>query len=89
MSETKTSQVQNAQGVWKKMVDDQVAKTVALHDELAKLEAQRSEQAAQAIEEMGRMARESLSYMGQLSAEWRKLSLEATKRAADMMSFGG
>ena len=89
MSETKPSQVQQAQGVWKKMIDDQVAKTTALHDELAKLEAQRSEQATQAIEEMARMTRESLSYMGQLSTEWRKLSLEATKRAAEMMSFGG
>ena len=89
MDDKTVSQVQKAEGTWKKLVAEQVARAAGLGEEMAKAEAKRVEQTTAAIDEMARMTKETLGYMTSLSAEWRKLSLEAAKRAAEMMSFGG
>ena len=38
---------------------------------------------ADAVDELARLAGDSITYFGQLSNEWRKLSLEAVQRTAD------
>ena len=42
-----------------------------------------------AIDEMAKLSRDSVDYFGQLSAEWRKLTLEATRKAAELLTFQG
>jgi len=56
------------------------------------MEAKALEQTKTAIEESARLSRESLAYQSQLAAEWRKASLEAARRTAQMWTtfpFGG
>jgi hypothetical protein len=89
MSETKTSQSQQIKDGWNKIVEEQLGRVSGFCDELAKLEAKRDEQLVQAVDEAARMTKESLAYFGALSAEWRKLSLEATRRATSWMTLGG
>jgi len=86
MSETKTSQVRDA---WKKMVDDQVARMELAYAEMARVQEQALAQNRQAVDEMAKLSRESLDYVGQLSAEWRKLTLEATKSAVGLFHVQG
>ena len=86
MSETKTSQVRDA---WKKMVDDQVARMELAYAEMARVQEQALAQNRQAVDEMAKLSRESLDYVGQLSAEWRKLTLEATRNAVGFFNVQG
>ncbi|MFT3765250.1 MAG: hypothetical protein QM820_07000 [Minicystis sp.] len=89
MSDTKSSQVREAQNAWKKMVDEQVARTELLFGEAARLQEQSLEQSRHAIDEMAKLTKESLNYFAQLSAEWRKLTLDAAKKSADLVSIQG
>jgi hypothetical protein len=88
MAETNASQSHNAGAPWRKMIEDQVARVEAAQAEAARLEAEGAERAREAIEEMAGLSKATLAYMTQLSAEWRKLSLEATKNAAALWGFG-
>jgi acetyl-CoA acetyltransferase len=83
MSQTNASQAQH-QEFFKKMMEEQVSRATSLVDELAKLEAQGVEQARAAVEEMGKLAKESIAYSTKLSAEWRKMSLDTFRKAADL-----
>ncbi len=87
MSETKNSQVREAQDAWKKMIDDSIARFELGYGEVARLQEQAIEQQRHAIDEMAKLGKESLAYYSQLSAEWRKLSLEAAKRTAELVTF--
>lgn len=86
MSEKTTSQAQQFKDTWTKMVDDHVARVTGAWDEAAKVEAKGLEQAASAIDELAKIQKETLDYFGNLTAEWRKLSLDATKRTADFFA---
>jgi hypothetical protein len=86
MSEKAASQAQQIKDTWTKMVDDHVVRVTAAWDEVAKLEGKGLEQAQSAVAELATMQKETLAYFGQLSAEWRKLGLEATKRTADFFT---
>jgi hypothetical protein len=87
MAEKNPSQTQQvAIDEWKKAVEAQVTRVQAFNDELARFEQKGLEHMKTAIEESNKLARESMAYIAQLSAEWRKLALEATRRAADAMS---
>lgn len=70
---------------WKKMVDEQMARVTSIYDELSKVEGKQIDQLRSGIDEAAKMMKESLAYATQLTAEWRRLSLEATRRAADFM----
>ena len=69
---------------FKKMMDEQLNRTASMFDEMAKLEAKAVEQARRAVEESGKLAEETLSYATQLSADWRRMSLDAFRKAADL-----
>ncbi|MBM4358647.1 MAG: hypothetical protein FJ096_11125 [Deltaproteobacteria bacterium] len=86
MSETTNSHAQQIKNTWTKAVDDGVARLSAAMEEGAKLESKGVAQATQAIEELAKLQRDSLGYLVQLSAEWRKLTLEATKRTAELFA---
>ncbi len=68
-----------------KTVGDQVARTAAALDGWAKLEEQMWEHCRTAIEESARLSKEAVAYAATTTAQLRKLSLEATKRAAEAM----
>ena len=80
-----TSQLQQGMAVWKKMVEEQLQRFAAVQDEMAKAEQRHAEQVRAAIDEHARMMKESLAYAAQLSSEWRKLSLDAARRSADVV----
>lgn len=89
MSETKPSHVQQIQGAWKKMADDQAARVEQLYAQAAKYEGQGVAQMTSAVDEMARLSKDTFGYFGQLSAEWRRLTLEAAKKTADLFTAQG
>jgi hypothetical protein len=90
MSETKTSQVREAaQGAWQKMLADSIARMELASAEVARMQETALSQNRQAIDEMAKLSRDSVDYFGQLSTEWRKLTLEATRKAAELFTFQG
>ncbi|MBI2389371.1 MAG: hypothetical protein HYV09_07220 [Deltaproteobacteria bacterium] len=78
-----TSQVQ--QNAFASSVEAQLARVEAFYNQLAELETKALEQHKNAIEESARLSRESIAYGATLAAEWRKASLEATRRTFEMM----
>ena len=89
MVEQITSQVQHGFGMWKKAWDDHVARVNAIFGEVNKLEQKNAEQFTNAVDEVAKMTRENLAYATQLTSEWRKVSLETTKKAASFVSGQG
>ena len=65
------------------LMRDQIARTQTIMGELANYEGVAVTRARTAVDELARLANDSLSYFGQLSAEWRKLSVEAMQRTVD------
>jgi hypothetical protein len=89
MSESKSSQVRETEHAWKKMVDDQVARAEQVYAEVARVQEQALARNRQAIDDMAKLGRDSVDYVGQLSASFCKLTLEATKKAAELVTFQG
>jgi len=89
MSESKNSQVQEAGHAWKKMVGDHVTRVEQAYAEVARVQEQALVRNRQAVDDMAKLSRDSLDYVGQLSASFFKLTLEATKKAADLVTFQG
>jgi hypothetical protein len=69
------------------MMRDQIARTQGLMEELAVYESVAVQRARTAVSDLAKLAGDSIGYMAQLSAEWRKVAVDAGKRAAD--AFGG
>jgi len=65
------------------MMRDQIARTQAMMDELAVYESVAQQRARTAVNDLAKLAADSIGYVAQLSAEWRKLALEAGRRASD------
>jgi len=80
------SQVQQIAGEWNKMVAEQVSRVESGLTELAKIESKTLAQAVSGVEEAGRIAKESVALAEKASAEWRKLFLDATRRAASILA---
>lgn len=89
MSDKTASQMRDAQNAWKKMVDEQIARTELMYGEMARLQEQSLEQTRHAVDEMAKLTKDSVNYFAQLSAEWRKLTLDAAKKSADFLSIQG
>jgi hypothetical protein len=86
MSDGKVSQVREVKAGWKKMVDDHVARLELAYAEVARLQEQALTQNRQAIEEMAKLQRDSVDYFGQLSSSFFKLTLDATRKVADLVT---
>lgn len=87
MNEKMTAQGQQMKDAWNKMVTEQTDKVAAMYDEVAKLETKGFEQTRAALEETTKLVRSSLEYQMQLAAEWRKLTLDMARRAAEVMTL--
>ena len=63
---------------------EQVERFAALLDEAGKAQAKWIEQNTAAINQMAEMMKQSLAYGAQLSADWRKVTVEAAKRTSEL-----
>lgn len=79
----KNSQSHN-NGAWKRMVDEQTGRVESLYAEIAKVEDKGVERLNAAVDESARLMKDSFSWYGEMSAEWRKMSLDATRRTAEL-----
>jgi len=86
VNETINAQSQQMKDAWNKMVTEQSDRVAAMYDEVAKLETKGFEQTRTAIDETTKLVRSSIEYQMQLASEWRKLALDATRRAAEMLT---
>ncbi|MCU0654300.1 MAG: hypothetical protein MUF64_03110 [Polyangiaceae bacterium] len=77
------SQVQHLLGRW---LTDQGHRVDTMLGEYARLEQQRAEQARRLLEEWARLTGASMSYGVELNAQWRKLSMELTRRAVELVT---
>jgi len=88
MAETKNVASQAQQAVpgmdyWKKMMDDQSQRMGQVFEEASKAHAKWIEFGNNQIDEMTEFAKAGFNYVNELAADFRKLSLEATKKAMD------
>ncbi len=81
------SQVQQ-QGMdaWRKTVEEQTARLGSMVEELDAIQQKQVEQTTQALDEYAKLVKESFSYAANLTAQWRRLALESSKRTAEMMA---
>ena len=92
MTKTKDSQPQKETAsfdpmtVFGKLAEDHMARVGALYEQLGTWEASATERATATIGQLSSMTSETLAYASALSAEWRKLTLEATRRGAAMFT---
>ena len=68
--------------LWTQMTEEHLARMEQLGQELHAAEGKAGERAREAIDETARLMKESVTYVTQLSADWRKITAEATKKAA-------
>lgn len=78
------SQVQ--QNPFTSFAEQNLARLEAFYGQLAEMEQKAIEQQRSAMDEGARLSRETLAYGSVLAAEWRKSSLEAMRRATQMMA---
>ncbi len=86
MSEKGTSQAQQYAEGWRRLLDDNLSRFAAAQEQGAKLEAQAMDHLHAAVEQSATLAKQTLSYVAQLSAEWRKHTFEAARRLTDLVS---
>ena len=70
----------------KKMMDEQTARLQAMAAEASKLEGKMLENANKAVDESVKLVKESLAQAANLSAEYRRVTLEATKQVASWLA---
>jgi hypothetical protein len=89
MAEQTTSQTQQIKDSFRKAVNDHAERVDSVFTEIAKLEEKGLEQAAVQLDEAARLTKVSLAYAIELTAQWRKLWVDAAKRTAEMVSGPG
>ncbi len=67
---------------WHKMTGAYVERLESLHTELGTLQTKGLEQGRALVDEAASVMKASMEYAGRLGDEWRKMALEATRRAA-------
>ncbi len=68
---------------WTKMSAEQMARIEKMTSEYEGLQEKALARAIEAIDESSRLFKESLTYAARLSDEWRKVTIEAGKKAAE------
>lgn len=83
----KNSQSHN-NAAWKRMVDEQTGRIESMYAEMAKAEDKGLSQVSAAIDESARLMKDSFAWYAELTAEWRKMTLDATRRSAELFVRG-
>jgi hypothetical protein len=81
----KNSQPHN-NATWKRMVDENTGRIESFYAEMAKVEDKGVHQMNAAIDESARLMKDSFAWYAELSAEWRKMALDATRRSAELFA---
>ena len=89
MAEQTTSQTQQIKDNFRKAVTDHAERVDSVFSEMGKLEEKGLEQAAAQLDEVARLTKVSLAYASELTAQWRKLWVDAARRTAEMVSGPG
>ena len=71
---------------WRQAVETHLERMGTLQGEVTRAQSAGAEQARVAIDESARLLRESLAYTMQLSTEWQRQSLDAARRAVELMT---
>jgi hypothetical protein len=79
-------QVQQVPVFFKKLVDEQVTRLQSFSDEAAKFEAKLLENLALAVDESAKQVKAGLTQVANLTAEYRRLSLETTQKLAGFLT---
>lgn len=72
--------------VFKKATDESLNRMGQMLDEATKLQAKFIEASTQSFEEGSEFAKTSVKYVTELSNEWRRISLESTKKAMELFA---
>ncbi|MEI8257435.1 MAG: hypothetical protein WCJ30_17310 [Deltaproteobacteria bacterium] len=72
--------------MFRKAGEAQMARVQAFYDSAAQWETRGAEQSRGAIDESARLMHETMKYASQMTAEWRKLSLDAVRNAMQMFT---
>ena len=72
--------------VFARAMHEQLERTQKVMDELASYEAVAAQRARAAVADLAKLATDSLDYAAKLSAEWRKLAVEGSRRAVDQVA---
>ena len=72
--------------VFKKATDESLNRIGQLLDDATKMQAKFFEASTQSIDESSELAKTSIKYVTGLSAEWRRISLESTKKAIELFA---
>jgi hypothetical protein len=71
---------------WGKLAQDGMQRVQSFYDELATFEAASYERAKAAGTQWAELVTDTVSYMAQMTAEWRTITLEATRRSGELLS---
>ena len=88
MSDT-TTHMQQAAALWHKAVNDQIDRWDSMLTEVGKLETKGFEQICSNVDEAARLAKESAAYANLLGAQWRKLWVDSTRHALELVGAKG
>jgi hypothetical protein len=89
MFNTPFVQSQQMLEMWTRATQEQLARMDKMAEQVQSMQGQAVDRTKEAIDETARLMKESLVYATALSAEWRKVTLEATKKATEMVTPKG
>jgi hypothetical protein len=67
---------------WSRLAQENIGRAQSFYDELASFESASYERAKKTANEMADLVSDSIAYASKLAAEWRALTIEATRRGA-------
>ena len=71
---------------FKKATDEQLNRLGQMLDEAAKMQTRWFEASQQSVDESSELAKTSIKYFSDLSAEWRRLSMDGSKKAMEFFA---
>ena len=83
MAESNRSHTQQTPDAWTNAFGDHVGRIEAFYAGVDGFQAKAMEQARTNLDEMNRLTKESFAYAAQLAGAWRKLTIDATRRATE------
>jgi len=69
--------------MWSKWTNDSLVRMQSLYDEMASIEGKAYDRAKATSEQLADLTSESITYFTKLADEWRKITLDATRRSAE------
>jgi hypothetical protein len=85
MTDTTSTHVQQVAAFWQKILGEQIDRWDGMMGQFGKLETKGFEQVCSNIDEAARLAKESTAYANLLTAQWRKLAVDSTRQALELL----